>query len=63
MIPASVLSVLAEREEEDYPAAWSAELGLDPNQDRERDTDSFALLNIAPISPIASRLGTEQSLR
>ena len=37
------LSLLVEREEEDYqqrgPLAW----GSDPNQDRERDTDSFAL--------------------
>jgi vitamin B12 transporter len=37
------LSVLAEREEEDFqqrgPLSWS----LDPNQDRERDTDSLAL--------------------
>lgn len=37
------LSVLVEREEEDFqqrgPIAW----GSDPNQDRERDTDSFAV--------------------
>ncbi|MDA9090795.1 TonB-dependent receptor, partial [Porticoccaceae bacterium] len=37
------LSILAEREEEDFeqrgPIAW----GSDPNQDRERNTDSFAV--------------------
>jgi len=37
------LSFLAEREEEDYKQRGPLNWGLDPNQDRERDTDSFAL--------------------
>jgi vitamin B12 transporter len=37
------LSLLAEREEEDYSQRGPLSLGSDPNQDRERDTDSFAL--------------------
>ena len=37
------ISVLAEREEEDYRQRGPLNWGLDPNQDRERDTDSFAI--------------------
>jgi vitamin B12 transporter len=37
------LSVLAEREEEDFQQRGPLSWGLDPNQDRERDTDSLAL--------------------
>ena len=37
------ISVLAEREEEDYRQRGPLSWGLDPNQDRERDTDSFAI--------------------
>jgi vitamin B12 transporter len=37
------LSLLAEREEEDYKQSGPLSWGLDPNQDRKRDTDSFAL--------------------
>ena len=37
------LSVLAEREEEDFQQRGPLSWGLDPNQDRERDTDSYAL--------------------
>jgi vitamin B12 transporter len=37
------ISVLAEREEEDYRQRGPLNWGLDPNQDRERDTDSFAV--------------------
>ena len=37
------VSVLAEREEEDYRQRGPLSWGLDPNQDRERDTDSVAI--------------------
>jgi len=37
------ISVLAEREEEDYRQRGPLSWGLDPNQDRERDTNSFAI--------------------
>ena len=37
------ISVLAEREEEDYRQRGPLRWGLDPNQDRERDTNSFAI--------------------
>lgn len=37
------VSVLAEREEEDYKQTGPLSWGLDPNQDRERDTDSVAI--------------------
>ena len=37
------ISVLAEREEEDYQQRGPLNWGLDPNQDRERNTDSFAI--------------------
>ena len=35
--------MLAEREEEDFQQRGPLSWGLDPNQDRERDTDSYAL--------------------
>ena len=37
------ISVLAEREEEDYQQRGPLNWGLNPNQDRERNTDSFAI--------------------
>ena len=37
------LSFLAELEEEDFKQRGSLNWGLDPNQDRERDTNSFAI--------------------
>ncbi|MGB2218341.1 MAG: TonB-dependent receptor plug domain-containing protein, partial [Porticoccaceae bacterium] len=37
------VSVLVEREEEDYRQRGPLSWGLDPNQDRERDTDSVAI--------------------
>ena len=37
------LSVLVEREEEDFEQRGPISWGSDPNQDRERDTDSFAV--------------------
>ena len=37
------VSVLAESEEEDYRQRGPLSWGLDPNQDRERDTDSVAI--------------------
>lgn len=37
------VSVLVEREEEDYQQRGPLSWGLDPNQDRERDTDSVAI--------------------
>jgi vitamin B12 transporter len=37
------ISLLAEREEEDYQQRGPLNWGMDPNQDRERDTDSLAI--------------------
>lgn len=37
------VSLLAEREEEDYQQRGPLNWGMDPNQDRERDTDSLAI--------------------
>ncbi|MDG1165290.1 MAG: TonB-dependent receptor, partial [Porticoccaceae bacterium] len=44
------VSVLAEREEEDFQQRGPLNWGLDPNQDRERDTDSFAIEYRSDIS-------------
>jgi vitamin B12 transporter len=54
------ISVLAEREEEDYKQRGPLSWGLDPNQDRERDTDSFA---IEYRSDISDRLSLALSSR
>jgi len=37
------VSVLVEREEEDYQQRGPLNWGMDPNQDRERDTDTVAV--------------------
>jgi vitamin B12 transporter len=54
------ISVLAEREEEDFKQRGPLSWGLDPNQDRERDTDSFA---IEYRSDISDRLSLALSSR